>query len=104
MLLQKFKEHGWDPLFEKVKLFCKNHEMEVLNIDSLLTEINSHFTNKVVKLLALSFALDPRDNYKAFRVENICKNYSSCANSSHVYCNNKINIFSHENYEDKASQ
>ncbi|KAH1065379.1 hypothetical protein J1N35_030366 [Gossypium stocksii] len=32
------------------------------------------------------------------------KNYSSCANSSHVYYNNETSIFSHENCEDKASQ
>ncbi|KAK5818185.1 hypothetical protein PVK06_023118 [Gossypium arboreum] len=32
MLLQKFKEHGWDPLFKKMKLFCKDHEIEVHNL------------------------------------------------------------------------
>ncbi|KAH1056985.1 hypothetical protein J1N35_035050 [Gossypium stocksii] len=34
-LLQKFREHGWDPLFEKLKLFCKDHDIEVLNLSAL---------------------------------------------------------------------
>ncbi|KAG8472816.1 hypothetical protein CXB51_034627 [Gossypium anomalum] len=34
-LLQKFREHGWDPLFEEVKLFCKDHEIEVPNLNAL---------------------------------------------------------------------
>ncbi|KAG8478483.1 hypothetical protein CXB51_028220 [Gossypium anomalum] len=33
-LLQKFKEHGWDPLIEKVKLFCKDYEIELLNLSA----------------------------------------------------------------------
>ncbi|KAK8356113.1 hypothetical protein V6Z11_A05G336300 [Gossypium hirsutum] len=83
-ILQKFKEHGWEPLFEKVKLFYKDHEIEVPNlsapykgdqgwsriqrdnlkiehhyqfdifiasIDSLLTEMNSHFNDNVIEFL-----------------------------------------------------
>ncbi|KAK8335595.1 hypothetical protein V6Z11_A09G066300 [Gossypium hirsutum] len=34
-LCLKFKEHGWDPLFKKVKLFCKDHEIEVSNLSAL---------------------------------------------------------------------
>ncbi|KAH1122385.1 hypothetical protein J1N35_005545 [Gossypium stocksii] len=45
----------------------------IINIDSLLTERNSSFNGKVVELLVLSLALDTRDNYKAFRVEDIYK-------------------------------
>ncbi|KAK5802969.1 hypothetical protein PVK06_030603 [Gossypium arboreum] len=105
-LCLKFKEHGWDPLFKKVKLFCKDHEIEVFNlsalykvgqgqsriqkdnltikhhyrfdifitsIGSLLIEMNSHFNDEVMKLLVLSYVLDPSDNYKAFWVEDIYK-------------------------------
>ncbi|KAK8348383.1 hypothetical protein V6Z12_A06G077200 [Gossypium hirsutum] len=105
-LLQKFREYGWDHLFDKVKLSCKVHEIEfpnlsvsyktsrgrsciqrsnltiqhqyrfdifIVGIDSLLTEMNSRFNNEVMKLLVLSSTLDPCDNYKAFRVEDICK-------------------------------
>ncbi|KAK8358121.1 hypothetical protein V6Z11_A05G463500 [Gossypium hirsutum] len=35
--------------------------------------MNSRFNDEVVELLVLSFALDPRDNHKAFCVEDICK-------------------------------
>ncbi|KAG4148775.1 hypothetical protein ERO13_D05G304766v2 [Gossypium hirsutum] len=60
-LLQKFKEHVWDPLFEKVKLFCKDHQIEVPNL------------SVPYKADQGCSALDPRDNYKAFQVEDICK-------------------------------
>ncbi|KAK5846065.1 hypothetical protein PVK06_002331 [Gossypium arboreum] len=35
--------------------------------------MNSHFNDEVAELLVLSFTLDTHDNYKAFRVEDICK-------------------------------
>ncbi|KAL1126629.1 hypothetical protein V6Z11_A13G124400 [Gossypium hirsutum] len=81
-------EHGWDPLFEEVKLFCKDHEIEVPNLNALYKvgrgqsriqrdnlTIKHHYWLDIftVELLVLSFALDPRDNYKAFWVEDICK-------------------------------
>ncbi|KAH1031573.1 hypothetical protein J1N35_043747 [Gossypium stocksii] len=105
-LCQKFREHGLDPLFKKVKLLCKDHEIEVpslsppyqagrdrfcinrdnltiehqcrfdkfiFGIDSLLTEMNYCFNDDIVELVALSFALDPRNNYKAFWEEDIYK-------------------------------
>ncbi|KAG4138796.1 hypothetical protein ERO13_D07G155501v2 [Gossypium hirsutum] len=76
-LLQKFIEHGWNPLFEKMKLFCKDHEIEVLNLSvsykTSRAEMNSLFNDEVVELLILIFTLDPRDDYKSFRVEDICK-------------------------------
>ncbi|KAH1032286.1 hypothetical protein J1N35_044460 [Gossypium stocksii] len=75
-LLHKFKDHGWDPLFEKVKLFCKNHEIKVPNLSvsyKIGREMNSRFNDEVVELLVFNSTLDPRDNYKAFRVEDICK-------------------------------
>ncbi|TYH31487.1 hypothetical protein ES288_A01G177000v1 [Gossypium darwinii] len=63
-LIQKFREHGLDLLFEKVKLFCKAHEIEVPNLSS---------PYKAVELPVISFGLDLRDNYKTFWVEDICK-------------------------------
>ncbi|KAK8367051.1 hypothetical protein V6Z12_A02G159500 [Gossypium hirsutum] len=45
----------------------------IAGIDLLLTEINSRFNDEVVELLVISFALDLRDNYKAFWVVDICK-------------------------------
>ncbi|TYI43649.1 hypothetical protein ES332_A01G184300v1 [Gossypium tomentosum] len=61
-LIQKFREHGLDLLFEKEKLFCKAHEIEVPNLSS-----------PIVELPVISFGLDLRDNYKTFWVEDICK-------------------------------
>ncbi|KAH1040436.1 hypothetical protein J1N35_042179 [Gossypium stocksii] len=34
-LLQKFKEYRWDPLFENLKLFCKDHMTEIPNLSAL---------------------------------------------------------------------
>ncbi|XP_012488005.1 uncharacterized protein LOC105801223 [Gossypium raimondii] len=33
-LCEALQEHGWDPLFEEVKLFCKDHEIEVPNLSA----------------------------------------------------------------------
>ncbi|PPD66486.1 hypothetical protein GOBAR_DD36637 [Gossypium barbadense] len=76
--IKKFRKHGWDPLFDKVKLFCKNHEIKVPNVSApykVDREMNSHFNDEVVELLFLSSVLDPRDKYKTFWVEDICKAY-----------------------------
>ncbi|XP_059658399.1 uncharacterized protein LOC132304681 [Cornus florida] len=41
-------------------------------IDSQLQELNNRFSEKAMKLVTLSSALDPRDGYKFFNVEDIC--------------------------------
>ncbi|CAH9105108.1 unnamed protein product, partial [Cuscuta epithymum] len=108
-LLQKMREHGWDSLLDKVKLFCPQHEIEIPDfsaaykagrgrprlqrnnrdfltvehhykfdifnsvVDKLMLELNYRFNEDVVELLVLSSALDPRDDYKSFQIEDICK-------------------------------
>ncbi|KAF8396080.1 hypothetical protein HHK36_017692 [Tetracentron sinense] len=42
-------------------------------IDSQLQELNRRFNEHTMELLVLSSALDPRDNYKSFRIDDICK-------------------------------
>ena len=42
-------------------------------IDSQLQELNERFKKDVVKLLMLCSALDSRDDYKSFKIDNICK-------------------------------
>ena len=42
-------------------------------IDSQLQELNEKFKEDVVELLVLCSALDPRDDYKSFNIDNICK-------------------------------
>ncbi|TYG52951.1 hypothetical protein ES288_D09G069700v1 [Gossypium darwinii] len=76
MFLQKLREHGWDPLFEKVKLFCRGHEIEVSNLSAIYKagqEMNYHFNDEVMELLVLSYVFDPHNNYNAFWVEDIYK-------------------------------
>ncbi|KAH1122405.1 hypothetical protein J1N35_005565 [Gossypium stocksii] len=47
--------------------------MNSLLVYSLLPKMNSRFNDEVMDLFVHSFSLDPRDNYKAFRVEDIYK-------------------------------
>ncbi|KAI8559941.1 hypothetical protein RHMOL_Rhmol04G0215800 [Rhododendron molle] len=42
-------------------------------IDSQLQELNTKFKEDTIELLILSTTLDPRDGYKSFKVEDICK-------------------------------
>ncbi|XP_025702777.1 uncharacterized protein [Arachis hypogaea] len=42
-------------------------------IDSQIQELNSRFNEKIMELLTLSTALDPKDNFKLFNIQNICK-------------------------------
>ncbi|XP_059650621.1 uncharacterized protein LOC132296435 [Cornus florida] len=41
-------------------------------IDAQLQELNNRFSEKAMKLVTLRSALDPRDGYKFFNIENIC--------------------------------
>ncbi|KAG8385887.1 hypothetical protein BUALT_Bualt03G0091800 [Buddleja alternifolia] len=103
-LIQKFRESGWDDLFDKVKIFCEKREIDIPDmsaprrsgrgrlrkenpiilehhyrvdiftstIDSILQEMNYRFDENAVELLRLSSALDPRDGYKSFNINEIC--------------------------------
>ena len=103
-LLQQMRDdEGCDIMFQKVKLFCESHEIEIpkmddryracrgrsrdpvtiehhfrvdiflATIDSQLNELNHRFPVNTVELLVLSSALDPTDCYKSFDIEAICK-------------------------------
>ncbi|CAH9119282.1 unnamed protein product, partial [Cuscuta europaea] len=41
-------------------------------IDSQLLELNNRFNEQIMDLLTLSCALDPKDSYKSFNVDDIC--------------------------------
>ncbi|KAK8349106.1 hypothetical protein V6Z11_A06G122600 [Gossypium hirsutum] len=92
-LIQKLREDGWDNLLEVVKVFCKKHNIEVLDmdfpyvvkcehhyqveifnatIDSQLFELNSRFNEQAIYLLTLSSTLDLKDVYKSFNMDDIC--------------------------------
>ncbi|XP_015964563.1 uncharacterized protein LOC107488347 [Arachis duranensis] len=42
-------------------------------IDSQIQELNGRFNEETMELLTLSTALDPKDNFKLFNIQNICK-------------------------------
>ncbi|KAL5828314.1 hypothetical protein ACOSQ4_020111 [Xanthoceras sorbifolium] len=48
-------------------------EIFTVTIDSQLQELNNRFSEQAMELLTLSSALDPRDSFKSFNIDNICK-------------------------------
>ncbi|KAL5764902.1 hypothetical protein ACOSQ2_017496 [Xanthoceras sorbifolium] len=48
-------------------------EIFTATIDSQLQELNNIFSEQAMELLTLSSALDPRDDFKSFNIDNICK-------------------------------
>ncbi|XP_015931462.1 uncharacterized protein LOC107457795 [Arachis duranensis] len=52
-----------------------HYRIDVLlaTIDSQIQELNSRFNEKTIELLTLSCALDPKDNFKSFNIEEISK-------------------------------
>ncbi|XP_028066266.1 uncharacterized protein LOC114269197 [Camellia sinensis] len=54
------KHHFWVDIF-------------TITCDSQLQELNNRFKEDVMELLILSSALDPRDDYNSFKIEDICK-------------------------------
>ena len=46
--------------------------------DAQLEELNNRFKDDVMELLVLRSALDPRDGYKSFNIEDICKLANIC--------------------------
>ncbi|XP_057497339.1 uncharacterized protein LOC130782056 [Actinidia eriantha] len=60
----------------KDKISIEHHfRVEVFTdtIDSQLLELNSRFKEDTIELLVFSTSLDPRDGYKSFKIEDICK-------------------------------
>jgi hypothetical protein len=52
-----------------------HYQVDIFNaaIDFQLVELNHRFSEGAMELLILSTALDPRDGYKSFNIDNICK-------------------------------
>ncbi|KAG6713585.1 hypothetical protein I3842_05G160800 [Carya illinoinensis] len=44
-----------------------------VTIDFKLQELNNRFNNHIMELLILSIALNPKDAYKSFKIDDICK-------------------------------
>ncbi|XP_028118402.1 uncharacterized protein LOC114315969 [Camellia sinensis] len=73
-LVQKYREDGWISLLENVQLFCGKYDIDIHDMSAHYTsELNNRFKVDVMELLILSSALDPRDDYSLFKIEDICK-------------------------------
>ena len=44
----------------------------IATIDSMLQELNNRFPKNLIELPSLSAALDPKDGFKSFKVDDIC--------------------------------
>ncbi|XP_028055740.1 uncharacterized protein LOC114259918 [Camellia sinensis] len=62
--------------------------------DSQLQELNNRFKEDVMGLLILSFALDPKDDYSSFKIEDICDLAKRDINNSLLSWNDAIKISS----------
>ncbi|XP_028063439.1 uncharacterized protein LOC114266723 [Camellia sinensis] len=61
---------------QKDHITIEHHfQVDIVTIicDSQLQELNNRFKEDVMELLILSYALDPRDDYSSFKIEDICK-------------------------------
>jgi len=47
-------------------------EIFFVTVDKQLQELNCRFNDQAMELLILSYALDPKDAYKAFNIDKIC--------------------------------
>ncbi|KAG6718441.1 hypothetical protein I3842_04G149900 [Carya illinoinensis] len=60
-LIQKLRNEGWKNLLENVVSFSNKFDINIAELSSRTT-----------KLLTLSSALDPKDGYKSFNIDDIC--------------------------------
>ncbi|XP_042423618.1 zinc finger MYM-type protein 1-like [Zingiber officinale] len=97
------REDGWEEFLQEVTSFCSKHDVyipdfnssyrvghsrgreyptvehhyhfDVFNkaIDFLLMELNTRFNETSVELLSLSAALDPKNSFESFNIDDICK-------------------------------
>ncbi|XP_027062861.1 uncharacterized protein [Coffea arabica] len=105
-LLKNFRDSGWDDFLVKVKLFCKQHQIDIpcmnaqyiarcgksrsnhdeisvkhyyrvdiflATIDYQLQKLHSRFNDYIVELFVLITALDPRNGFILFKIDDICK-------------------------------
>ncbi|GAV56929.1 Dimer_Tnp_hAT domain-containing protein, partial [Cephalotus follicularis] len=75
--LQRAGDTRWgshlNSLRSLISLFDATCSVLETAIDSQLQELNNRFNDTTMELLVLCSALDPRDNYKLFKVDDICK-------------------------------
>ncbi|CAL8137409.1 unnamed protein product [Prunus armeniaca] len=80
MKLDKLRNDGWDDFIKCVLSFCEQHDICVPDMsarhkmgkDFQLVELNTRFPEQTVELLYLTSALDPRNSFKRFSIDDIC--------------------------------
>ncbi|XP_022880653.1 zinc finger MYM-type protein 1-like [Olea europaea var. sylvestris] len=102
-ILQTLREDGWEEFLEEVKCFCSKNDIHVPDfdasymvgrscgreyptvehhyhfdifnaaIDFLMMELDTRFNETSLELLSLSAALDQKDSFESFNIDNICK-------------------------------
>ncbi|XP_074378472.1 uncharacterized protein LOC141720011 [Apium graveolens] len=76
MLIQKLRSDGWESLLENVRSFCERHTILIPDMNApyfdVLKSLRRQGKQKQM-LLILSASLNPRDGYRSFNIENICK-------------------------------
>ncbi|XP_022860424.1 zinc finger MYM-type protein 1-like, partial [Olea europaea var. sylvestris] len=102
-ILQALREDGWEEFLEEVKCFCSKNDIHVPDfdgsymvgrsrgreyptiehhyhfdifnaaIDFQMMELDTRFNETSIELLSLSTALDPKNSFESFNMDNICK-------------------------------
>ncbi|XP_042401473.1 zinc finger MYM-type protein 1-like [Zingiber officinale] len=103
IVIQALREDGWEEFLQEVTSFCSKHDVYIPDFDSsyrvgrsrgreyptvehhyhfdvfnkaidfLLMELNTRFNETSVELLSLSAALDPKNSFESFNIDDICK-------------------------------
>ncbi|XP_062118991.1 uncharacterized protein LOC133832697 [Humulus lupulus] len=75
MILKSFRDSGWDSFLMKVASFCEQHQIDIPDLDAQYVARGGRSRNQQdkIKLLVLSTAFDPRDGFKLFKIDDICK-------------------------------
>ncbi|KAG2667400.1 hypothetical protein I3760_15G113100 [Carya illinoinensis] len=80
-LIQKLRNESWKNLLENVVSFSKKFDINIPELSSRyiqgrghfqMQEFDNRFDEGTTKLLTLSSALDPKDGYKSFNIDDIC--------------------------------
>ncbi|XP_022864673.1 uncharacterized protein LOC111384597 [Olea europaea var. sylvestris] len=102
-ILQTLRGDGWEEFHEEVKCFCSKNDIHVpdfngsymvgrsrdreyhtiehhyhfdifnTTIDFQIMELDTRFNETSLELLSLSTALDPKNSFESFNMNNICK-------------------------------
>jgi hypothetical protein len=86
-----------------------HYDLFNLTIYFQLEELNSRFSDGTMKILVLSYALKPKDNFKSFKVDVICKlaknSYPEDFNEQEMYYlrsqleHYQINMIHHKSFQ-----